>query len=311
MEPNRSNLSELELRHGRDINLLLDPQRPAVANALSQLSKTFASGATPPADLLYFFENHVLKNYLTTLDSPFDSIREASLAFLRALASLLQTAALAMTPETQKAILERLLGRVASVPFPEQSEEIRLSLSRLLTDLLPCFQDAFFQLSGQVVQAVACLLQDKFPESKRQACQLLEKLVALFPEQVAVGSKKLVASLTHNAFHAHSKIRRVSVDTLAKVLALPRLGENAKGAIEAIGPLAADKSVEVREAVFRCFAVCLLSLGLEALRENEVFLMCELMGGLEDESGAVAGECRAGLERFAERRKALHAQFGS
>lgn len=311
MEPNRSNLSELELRHGRDINLLLDTQRPTVANALAQLSKTLSAGNTPATDVLYFFENHILKNYLTTFDSHFDSIREASLVFLRTLATLLQKASLSMTPETQKAILERVLGRVGAVPFPEQSEEIRLSVAKVLTDLMPCFQDAFFLLSGQVVQAVSCLLQDKFPESKKQACQLLERLVQTYPEQVATGSKKLIVALTHNAFHAHSKIRRVSVDTLAQVLSLPRIGENVKVAIEAVGPLAADKSVEVREAVYKCFVACLLSLGLEALRENEVFLMCELMGGLEDESVAVTGTCRVGLEQFAERRKVLHAQFGS
>lgn len=309
MEPNRQSVTDLELKHGRDINLLLDAQRPPITNALAQLAKTMSASQYSPSDRIYFFENFVLRNYLSTFDSGFDTVREAALGFLRSVLEILKSGNLRLTPETQTAILGRLLGRVSSVPFKEPSEEVRLAIAKTLIDLMPYFEDGFFRLAGEAIQAAACLLQDKFPEAKKQTCQLLEKFTLLYPEQVASGSKKLIVQLTANAFHAHSKIRKVSIETLAKVLGLPKVGENVRPAVEAISPLATDKSAEIREAVYRCYRGCLVSLSFETLKDNEVFLMCELFAGVDDESPAVAELCREALEAFAQRRKELFDKF--
>jgi hypothetical protein len=309
MEPNRQNIADLELKHGRDINLLLDNQRPPIANALAQLSKAIAGTQYPPSDRIYFFENYVLRNYLSTFDSGFDTVREAALTFLRPIIDTFKSGNLRLTPESQTAILGRLLGRVSTVPFKEPSEEVRLAIIKILIDLLPYFEDGFFRLAGEAIQATACLLQDKFPESKKQTCLLLEKMTLSYPEQIASGSKKLITQLTVNAFHAHSKIRKVSIETLTRVLGLPKVGENVRPAVEAISPLATDKSAEIREAVYRCYKGCLVSLGFETLKENEIFLMCELFAGVDDESPTVAGLCREALETFAERRKELFDKF--
>lgn len=311
MDPNKPALSDLELKHGRDVNLLVDSQRPQVANALNQISATMKNGALPANDRLQFFETHVLKNFLCTFDSQFDSIREAALGFVRLISDLQKNASHRLSSESQTAILARILSRVSTVPFKEQSEEVRLVIIKTLVSLVPLFDDGFHRMAGETVQAVASLLQDKFPEAKKQGCVLLEALMPLYAEQTAANSKKLLLQLCNNCFHAHSKIRRVSIDTMAKVLVLPRVGENVKTAVEALGPLAYEKLPEIREAVYRCYAGCLDSLSFESLKENEVFLLCELMAGIEDENPAISKVCSEAVTRFADRRKEFFEKFGS
>lgn len=312
MEPNRANITDLELKHGRDVNLLLDLQRPQIANALNQLSKTIANAQLPVIDRMYFFENHILKNYLTTFDSQYDSIREAALAFLRQIIKTLnENKGFKLSPETQTAILARVLSRVSSVPFKEQSEEVRLAAVTTLTELIPHFDASYYRLMGETTQTVAALLQDKYPEVKKTTCLYIERLIPVYGEQIAAGAKRILIPLTNNCFHAHSKIRKITVEVITKVIVLPRVEESVKTTVEALSPLANEKLVEIREALYKCYSNCLNHLSLEALKENEVFLMCELMAGVEDESPQISEFCRNALECFADRRKELFDRFGS
>lgn len=312
MEPNRANITDLELKHGRDINLLLDPQRPQITNALNQLSKTITNAQLPITDRMYFFENYILKNYLQTFDSQYDSIRESALSVLKQLIKVLNDAkSIKLSPETQTAILNRVLSRVSSIPFKEQSEEVRLAAVSTLTELIPHFDASYYRLMGETTQAVASLLQDKFPEVKKATCLYIERLIPVYSEQIAAGAKKMLLPLINNCFHAHSKIRKISLEIVSKVIVLPRVEENVKSTVEALSPLANEKVAEIREALYKCYSSCLNHLSLEALKENEVFLMSELMAGIEDENPQISEFCRTALEGYADRRKEIFDKFGS
>lgn len=312
MEPNRELISELELKHGRDINLLIDEKRPQINNSFSQISKTLSNDLIPGKEKLYFFENYILRNYLITIDSPFDSIREVSLNLLKQVSEISsKNGTFSLKTETQSAILLRILYRVNTFPFKEQSEEIRLQITRLLCDLIVSFKDGFYRNSGEAIQAVTCLLQDKFPEVKKAACLLLEKMEVDFSEQISTNASKILTQLCNNCFHSHSKIRKMSIESLARILVLPKIGENVKKTVEIISVLANDKSADIRESIFRCFGECLMGLSFEVLKENEIALVCELMGGCEDENIGISSYCNSLLQNFGDKRKEFFEKFES
>lgn len=312
MEPNREKISDLELRHGRDINLLIDEKRVNVINSLSQLTKLLSNIEFSPSERIYFFQNYILKNYLLTFDSQFDSVRENSLKLITVLNSISTiNPSIKLNTEAQCSILSKLLSKIIILPFKEPSEEIRLQITRILTDMIFAFDDAFFRLIGDVIQGISSLLQDKFPEVKKQTSLFLEKLISKFGDQIGMNSKKILTQICNNCFHTHSKIRKLSIEVLEKVIVLPKVGENVKNSIEIVSVLGNDKNPEIREEVYRCFNACLQKLSFEVLKDNEIFLISEMMSGCEDESEVIRRFCEESLKLFADRRKEFFIKFNS
>ena len=313
MDINNETISQLTLKYSRDINLLLEDKRPLVIGALNNLIKLIENKEINLQAKIFFFENRILRNYLVVLDSNSDSVREASLKLVQVFNDQLDPSDKdkIFRSETQDAILSRLVSRINVLPFKEPIEEIRLSINKLLLRILKNLNEGFYKNISEVIQVCACLLQDKYPENKKQTCLLIEGIAIQMPELLGMSCRKLLLPLLANCSHSHSKVRKVSIETIGQLLILPRAGENLKDVFDGIRALVDDKNPEIREEAFKTLGLCLEHFGFSDIKQYETIILAELLSSLDDESEKVRLLGRSIMENFAKRRKILFEKFNS
>lgn len=132
----------------RDINCLVEADRSLKKGALNNIErKAFDKGLTQDTKKR-LFEDCILKNLLYCFTDPADFIREKTLKILTKFFLEIEK----KDDKNVNLIITSLLNRVASIPFPEKSEEVRLLVIKLLSILVEqypaCFNSCMTETSS-------------------------------------------------------------------------------------------------------------------------------------------------------------------
>lgn len=306
----------------RDINCLSDADRTTRAKALDRLEKALISGdkrgkVASPDFVQRLFLEELHKPLFRMLGDSSQKCRELSLAMVPAFVDQLPL------PDVENLLpllLSGLLGRVRQLPFPEQSEEIRLEVLKLVRHLVDLCKERLNPFAGDVIDALAKALTDTCPDSKKECCEIVKKVSGCFDEErlSRVGGP-LVASLLGNLRHQQWKVRRATLDALGTLLCLeaPMMDhlEDVLPHLAAPNAVLNDRNVAVRQCLaevverwllkgltFRAPAAAAIDFdgGPEGFEKYEHRLLLLLLSSVADEDTEQVGRSAFGaLERVA------------
>jgi dynein assembly factor 5 len=255
----------------RDINGLSENDRNVRREALKRLERSFVSKrAAPIATVGQVFVQSAHKPLLKCLADSIEKCRELALAILKdLLVTLPERDCLDVLPLVLAAIVQRF----KKLPFPEESEELRLELLEFLRAVVKRFATHLAVYSHDLLDALAKALTDASPETKRVACELVAELVAALPTQrlsAAAGTKSLLQSLLANLTHQRWKVRKSTLDALRHLLMDPELlSTYLEDVLPVIHKLLADEHSQVRQTLATTLHAWLLR-GIETRAEAEV-----------------------------------------
>lgn len=233
----------------RDINCLTDADRNTRRGAVIRLEKTLLSGGKTPS-------NFVRRVFLEDLQKPLfrmfadqvEKCRELSISMTLRFVDIISLDDL---DNVLPLLLAALLGRLRSLPFPEQSEELRLEALRLLSHLFDVSKERLCPFASDILDAVSKALTDSCPDAKKECCDITKKVSAHFePERVSRAGGPLVAALLANLRHQQWKVRRATLDSLGALMSLeaPML-DHMEDVLPSLGLLLADRTPGVRQCL--------------------------------------------------------------
>jgi len=138
-----------------------------------------------------------------------------------------------------------------TLPFPEQSEELRLELVNLLGRVFEIGQERLEPFANDVIDGIAKALSDNCPDTKKKCCELV-KLVALHfsGDRVARSGTPLVAALVTNLRHQQWKVRKSTLESLGACLSLEEpLISHMDEVLPHLGSLSEDRTPAVRQSL--------------------------------------------------------------
>lgn len=232
----------------RDINCLSERDRNTRRNALVRLEKVLVSSRKAPVE-------HISRVYLGELHKPLfklyadasEKCRELSLAMTLA---FFDDAPPEDLENILPILLSALLARVRTLPFPEQSEEIRLEVLKVLNKAVDTCTTRLNQYSHDVLDGIAKALTDTCPDAKKECCNLVKKICVHFDgARISKAGGQMVSSLLGNLKHQHWKVRKATVDSLATLMAMEPMLEHMEEVAPAVGQLLIDRTPAVRQRV--------------------------------------------------------------
>lgn len=180
-------------------------------------------------------------------------------------------------------IIQALVARISTTPFPEKSEDLR---ERLLMQLKDClvFKEAFAFSVPEVSSALAKCLGDPSANIKQYCCQLIDEMCKELRTTIGKYSTNIVKALSDNLKHNRFQVRKITLVTLSKLLVTEGAGGNFEHVSVGIKAALSDPKAEVRRAAFECAAHLLKYSAPKYLKQNEPTLLSFLLGGLNDET---------------------------
>jgi len=302
----------------RDINCISDGDRMVRRGAVIKLEKTLVSNRKAS-------QNFVRRLFLEELHKPLfrlfadqtEKCRELSISMTSALVDFVPIVDL---ENILPLLLAALLGRFRTVPFPEQSEELRLEGLRLLSQLFALCKERLGQYAGDIIDGLAKALADTCPDAKKECCEITKKVSSYFDsERVARAGGPLVVALLSNLRHQQWKVRRATLDSLGALLSLeaPML-DHMEEVLPHLGALLNDRTPAVRQCLAEVLERWLLrglsfkaplvtafedDLGAQGFAKFEHRILLLLLSVAADEDTVqVAPLALGGLERVAVRK---------
>lgn len=265
----------------RDLNCLTDSDRGLRRGAIVKLDKTLLSGGkTPPEFVRRFFLEELHKPLFRMFADQTEKCRELSIMMTRQLVDIVPVADL---ENVLPLLLAALLGRLRTLPFPEQSEELRLEALRLLSHVFDICKERLNPFASDILDGLSKALTDTCPDAKKECCEITKKVTLYFDaERVGRAGGPLIASLLANLRHQQWKVRRATLDSLGALLSLeaPML-DHMEEAMPHLNLLLADHTPAVRQCLAECLERWLLrGLGFRPL----------LVTAFEDDGGPVGFE---------------------
>jgi len=236
----------------RDINCLSEADRNTRKKAVERLQKALlSSGKVKQEYVVRLFLEELHKPLIRLFSDQAEKCRELSLAMMPQFVDMLPMADL---ENILPLLLAGLLGRLRTLPFPEQSEELRLEALRFLSHLLDVGKERLAQFTSDVVDALAKALTDSCPDSKKECCEIVKKISVYFDgERLSRAGGPLVSSLLANLRHQQWKVRRATLDSLGVLLSLeaPMLNHMEEVLPHLVAPnaLLNDRNVAVRQCL--------------------------------------------------------------
>jgi len=298
----------------RDINCLTDNDRAVRRGAVVKLEKTLLTSAK--ADKAY-----VRRVFLEELHKPLfrmygdqgEKCRELSISMTLRLVDIVPVEDL---ENLLPLLLAALLGRLRSIPFPEQSEELRLEVLRLLSHLFDVCKELLNPFASDILDALSKALTDSCPDAKKECGEITKKVSQYFDaERVSRAGGPLVGSLLANLRHQQWKVRRATMDSLGALLMqeAPML-DHMEDVLPHLNAMLSDRTPAVRQSLAETLERWLLrglafrapastnfdDDGPEGFDKFESRLLTLLLGVAADEDAEQVGAIALGaLERVA------------
>ena len=223
-------LSMLLSKHQRDINRLSDEDKATRKRGLEKLLSDLPwEKKSLKKSFGIIFHKNLLKSLLGSLKDPVEKCRDYALKIIGQ--------AIATFPSLDSNgiidIVNALCARVGESPFPEPTEELRLTILDTLSNLLthPSFA-AMGSADGMggagdslkctrtILSALAVAATDSFPAAKRQAAELLCTACSSLSADcdLAGALRPSLGPLCSNAMHQHNKVRCASLRAILSLI---------------------------------------------------------------------------------------------
>ncbi|KAL4450906.1 hypothetical protein ABPG74_011748 [Tetrahymena malaccensis] len=274
---------ELVKNYQRDINCLVDDDRNLRKKGLTTILKQAFATSTPTKELLQFFQINVLKNLLRTIDDSIEKNRELAQNIIQSFCIRSKDSVDLVDREVTQQILQKLCSRVNTIPYAEQSEEIRLLITQNMIELVKLFSQHFIPIVGDFAVAISRLLQDQYPEVKKTGATLVEECSKYLKQYIGHHGLQIAKSLAKNFEHQHSKVRKVTVQALTTFLLCEGAGCLYEHVNASYNKVINDKINEVRKTAYESVAQLLNSFSVPNLRNFESDLVLLLLNSLSDE----------------------------
>lgn len=303
----------------RDINCLSDGDRMVRRGAILRLEKTLLSaGKAPPEFVRRLFLEDLHKPVFRMFADQNEKCRELAISMTSRLVDLVAVSEL---ENLLPLLLAGLLGRFRMVPFPEQSEELRLEGLRLLSHLFGACKERLNPFASDIIDGLAKALNDTCPDAKKECCEITNKVSAYFDgERVSRAAGPLVSALVGNLRHQQWKVRKATVESLGSLLSkeAPML-DHMEEVLPQLSTLLNDRTPGVRQSLAEVLERWLLTgLGFKAPLvtafdeddgglsgfakfEHRILLLLLVLAADED-TEQVALPALGGLERTAARK---------
>ena len=215
----------LDRRRGVAINKMADPVEHVVENILRNITR-FINGLTDenrntrkrslegirkeilsrkpqlePEDLQHVLKE-IVKPLLQVLSDPVEKCRDLSVCFM--------TDCLKTIPEPYEFlsfIIPAVVQRIGQQDIVESSEELRLSLVKLLLILVESCKKKMGPYVDDMVKILQRTIIDPFPEVKKESCHCASALAKAVPEFFHMQSETLIKPLLISISHQHSRVR--------------------------------------------------------------------------------------------------------
>ena len=148
------NLEEFAAKFKRQINCLLESDRMIRRRALNELNKDLFNEATNDEVLASFYRNMLVKPLTTCLEDKIEKHREISIEIFE---KMIERVGL---QDEAEFILRAIIARLNNIPYPEQSEELRIMFIDLLSVCLDANSMQFLTLLGDVCSMLSKIIQD-------------------------------------------------------------------------------------------------------------------------------------------------------
>ena len=187
----------------RFINGLTDENRNTRKKALEGITKEILrrKPQLEPGDVQEIL-NEILKNLLQILSDPVEKCRELSLCFM--------TDCLKIVPEPHEFLsfaIPVVVQRLGQQDIVETSEEMRLSLVKLLLMLVESCKKRMGPYVDDMVKILQRTIVDPYPEVKKESCHCSSALAKAVPEFFHMQSETLIKPLLMSVSHQHSRVR--------------------------------------------------------------------------------------------------------
>eukprot|EP00933_Yihiella_yeosuensis_P061402 TRINITY_DN64202_c0_g1_i1.p1 TRINITY_DN64202_c0_g1~~TRINITY_DN64202_c0_g1_i1.p1 ORF type:complete len:954 (+),score=180.88 TRINITY_DN64202_c0_g1_i1:112-2973(+) len=233
----------------RDINCLTDADRALRRGAVVKLEKSLLSSSKASPDFIKrVFLEELHKPLFRMFGDQVEKCRELSISMTLRFVDLLPMSEL---ENILPLLLAALLGRLRSLPFPEQSEELRLEALRLLSHLFDVCKELLNPFASDILDALSKALTDTCPDAKKECCGITKKVNKHFDaERVSRAGGPLVGSLLANLKHQQWKVRRATLDSLGALLSEEApLMDHMEDVLPHLGPLVCDRTPGVRQTL--------------------------------------------------------------
>ena len=232
--------NEFLKRNKRNINCLLDKERNIRLRALKEFNKDLFEEKND-AVLGKFWRDHLVKPLVLIYDDKIEKLRELAIEITQKMLERFE-----LQDEAQ-VIISGIVARMDKIPFPEQSEEVRIEFLELLDQMLSINFYPFVPQLTEVCTMLSKILLDANPEMKNKASNFWIKLCDKISEKWGIRMKRVVISLTENLKHQHSKVRKSSLNALKVVIGCKGAGEFLEEALPQMKMTMNDRHYDVRE----------------------------------------------------------------
>ncbi|KAI8810018.1 armadillo-type protein [Cladochytrium replicatum] len=280
----------------RDINILGEnlPDRMAKRRALDKIRKeTLGPGAQNLDErVLSSIFRVLLKPLCRCFSDPVEKVRDLSINLVRSYAPRVT-----VLPSSMHQIMTTVSARLAQQEIIEPSEENRLLLIHLMTELAdllgPKSGEGLRPFADEYIRILLKTLVDPYPEIRKESCRLIVKISSYAPKALSYAGDAVPKALLASLVHRHSSVRIEGLQALTSAILVDLAGLDA--VLETLHALAEDKHVAVRGAVHAVVGRWLRELVDRYMVGYK--LLPILYSGMEDDVVQVREACAAEMDR--------------
>lgn len=152
-------------------------------------------------------------------------------------------------------VVQQRLGQVEIV---EPAEEIRLQTVQYLSAITDAVQVGMVPFVDDVVGIIQRIVNDPYPEVKKESCKLVVKLCSFCPRQIHYHGQTLSKAILPALGHRHSAVRLAALQAIQKTLLVNVEGLN--DCLPALNSLLHDGAPQVRQEMYKTAGEWLLTL---------------------------------------------------
>jgi len=289
MQPNSDELyDDLQKQFQRDINCLTDEDRNIRFKGLNNINQQLFTSTRDRAAIARLFEKNLLRNVIRLMDDKVEKHKTISLEILNKFLDNINDADIEMI----SAILKCFISRLNAIPYPEQSEELRLNIILSLRKILKLgYKLAIQKNLPDLTFMISKTLADAFPDVKKESSNFVMDLSREMKDRLGDHASAIAKALVINFGHNHAKVRKITIETSGELLLTQSGASQMKELLPALKKVVNDGSLEVRKATYEVIARLLNGFSNADLREYESDLVQLLLNGLSDSSEELVQIC--------------------
>lgn len=206
-------VTRLAQRITRHVNSLSDPNRATRKRGLEGIRTELFTGNTYSNSVVVATFKSVHASLVNSFSDPVEKCRELAISVVQQYIETTSDFEMLLP-----VLVPCLLQRLGQLEIVEQSEELRLQLSELMTGLVALSNKLNGLYLDDYIKILQRTLVDPFFEVRKEACKCASLLARAVPQHFHLQSESLIKPLLYSISHQHSKVRVAVINTIGKYL---------------------------------------------------------------------------------------------